>query len=310
MLPLAEVILDDKRALFEPALSLSFGHGFTVEHYLEAAERIFQMCVKASGISISKIHDHIALGLKDMAGVCPPRFMRELVKRLLSKWPGLVLHYHRHYTDGLFVPSVGAAAEAGCQIVDAALGASVRSYGQGDILATASYIEEELGIKAALDKDVIRTANFVLKQIMPYYDKYAPTYFRGIDHDVVRHGMPGGATSSSQEGAVKQGYIQFLPHMLKFLAGVRKITRYHDVTPGSQITWNTAFLAISSAFQRGGPQAVDHLLDVLEASSDPKNAKHPELIEERLIIYKDANDSFRDLLLGKFGPLPLGFPED
>ena len=79
---------------------------------------------------------------------------------------------------------------------------------------------------------------------MPYYDRYTAPYFQGIDHDVVRHGMPGGATSSSQEGALKQGYIKLLPYMLKFLEGTRKVVRYHDVTPGSQITWNTAFLAV------------------------------------------------------------------
>ena len=44
--------------------------------------------------------------------------------------------------------------------------------------------------------------------------------------------MPGGATSSSQEGAMKQGYIRLLPYMLKFLEGTRQIIRYHDVTPG------------------------------------------------------------------------------
>lgn len=68
--------------------------------------------------------------------------------------------------------------------------------------------------------------------------------------------MPGGATSSSQEGALKQGYIHLLPYMLKFLAGTRKIVRYHDVTPGSQITWNTAFLAVTGAYKRGGEEEV------------------------------------------------------
>ena len=61
---------------------------------------------------------HIILGLKDMAGVCPPRFMTEVVTALRKRWPELVLHSHRHMTDGLFVPSVGAAAKAGVQIVD------------------------------------------------------------------------------------------------------------------------------------------------------------------------------------------------
>ncbi|MDR2339478.1 MAG: pyruvate carboxylase [Deltaproteobacteria bacterium] len=312
MAPLAEVILAHGDVLFEPAISLSYGHGFDVQHYVGVAESLLGMCQKAyGGIGIKKILHHVSLGLKDMAGACPPRFMAALVGALRKKWPGLVLHYHRHYTDGLFVPSVGAAAKAGCQIIDAALGASVRSYGQGDLLATAAYLEDELGLPVMMDREMVRSANFVLKQIMPWYDRYAPTYFRGIDHDVTLHGMPGGATSSSQEGAMKQGYIQFLPHMLRFLAGIRNIVRYHDVTPGSQITWNTAFLAVSSAFQRGGPAGVSHLLDVLEAVVNPgKPGIDPKLADERLILYRDANDAFRDLLLGRFGPLPLGFPED
>ncbi|MDR2302446.1 MAG: pyruvate carboxylase, partial [Deltaproteobacteria bacterium] len=311
MAPLARVILSHKETLFEPAISLSWGQGFSVDHYLKVAESLLEMCAKNSGIKIERVPEVIALGLKDMAGVCPPRFMEALVKAISKRWPNLVLHYHRHYTDGLFVPSVGAAAKAGCQVVDVALGASVRSYGQGDILSTAAYIEEELGLKVHLDREVIRTANFVLKQIMPYYDHYAPTFFNGIDHDVVKHGMPGGATSSSQEGAMKQGYIQFLPQMLNYLAGVRQIVRYHDVTPGSQITWNTAFLAVSQAFLRGGPMEVTKLLSVLkQVNQTPEDQVDAELAFNRLMIYQDCNDAFRDLLLGRFGPLPLGFPAD
>jgi pyruvate carboxylase len=323
MRPLAEVFLADRSVLFQPSLSLSFGKGFTVEHYVSAAEALLSMCADASGMPPSRVARHVSLGLKDMAGMCPPRFIRALVAALRKRWPELVLQYHRHYTDGLFVPAVAAAAEAGCHVLDVALGASVRSYGQGDILATAAYIEEESGLPVSLDREAARRANFVLKQIMPWYDRYAPTFFRGIDHDVTLHGMPGGATSSSQEGAMKQGYIQFLPHMLRYLAGLRQITRYHDVTPGSQITWNTAFLAVSSAFQRGGPSEVGRVLDTLEraaafaglkAEAEERGLPVPEpdaeLKRERLAVYRDSNDAFRDLLLGKFGPLPLGFPED
>ncbi|MDR1921479.1 MAG: pyruvate carboxylase, partial [Candidatus Adiutrix sp.] len=225
MRPFAEVVMSHKEVLFEPALSLSWGRGFTVEHYLEAAEAVLRMTGEAAGLSPDAAAREVALGLKDMAGVCPPRFMTALVSALKKRWPELVLHYHRHYTDGLFVPSVGAAAKAGVHIVDVALGASVRSYGQGDVLATAAYMEEELELPAVLNRDMIRQANFVLKQIMPYYDRYASPYFQGIDHDVVHHGMPGGAASSSQEGAMKQGYIKLLPYMLRFLAGARRIVR-------------------------------------------------------------------------------------
>ncbi|MGL4209113.1 MAG: pyruvate carboxylase, partial [Candidatus Adiutrix sp.] len=284
---------------------------FTVEHYLEAAEAILKMVGEAAGLTQNQVTHEIALGLKDMAGVCPPRFISALVTALKKRWPDLVLHYHRHYTDGLFVPSVGAAAKAGVHIVDTALGASVRSYGQGDILATSAYIEEELGLETVLNRHMVREANFVLKQVMPYYDRYVSPYFQGIDHDVVFHGMPGGATSSSQEGAMKQGYIKLLPYMLRFLAGSRRIVRYHDVTPGSQVTWNTAFLSVTAAYNRGGLEAVRHLLSILDKVIDlPEHALDEALKKERLAIYCDCNDAFRDLLLGRFGRLPLGFPPD
>ncbi|WP_338666799.1 pyruvate carboxylase [Pseudodesulfovibrio methanolicus] len=311
MRPFAEVAMNSKRNIFEPAISLSWAKGFTVERYMTVTDEIIRMCSEAAGLSRKQTEKTIILGLKDMGGVCPPRFMRELISAITKKYPELVIHSHRHYTDGLFVPTMGAAAEAGAHIVDVAIGASVRWYGQGEVLSTAAYIEDEIGLKTHLDKDMIRATNFRLKQIMPYYDRYTAPYFQGIDHDVVRHGMPGGATSSSQEGALKQGYIKLLPYMLKFLEGTRKVVRYHDVTPGSQITWNTAFLAVTGAYKRGGAREVRRLLNMLDVVNLCREDELTDLEREaRLDLYRDSNDAFRNLLLGKFGKLPLGFPAD
>ena len=311
MKPFAEVALNTEGVVFQPALSLTWGRGFTVDHYLDVTAAVIRQTSKLMGVGTKEASRLIILGLKDMAGVCPPRFMDELVTALRKKWPDLVLHYHRHYTDGLFVPAVGAAARAGVHILDTSLGAGMRWYGQGEVLSTAAYLEEELGLKTNLNKRMIRDGNFVLKQIMPYYDKYTAPYFQGIDYDVVRHGMPGGATSSSQEGALKQGYIHLLPHMLRFLAGTRQIVHYHDVTPGSQITWNTAFLAITNAYKRGGEHEVQYLLEILDNITRHQEGElSPEMKEARLALYQDCNDAFRDLLLGRFGKLPLGFPPD
>lgn len=311
MRPFAEVALHTEGVLFEPALSLTWGRGFDVDHYLDAAAGLVAQTASILGVGDVQASRQIILGLKDMAGSCPPRFMRDLVSALRKQWPELVLHYHRHYTDGLFVPAVGAAALAGAHIVDTSLGAGMRWYGQGEVLSTAAYLEDELGLKTNLNKRMIRDGNFVLKQIMPHYDRYTAPYFQGIDYDVVNHGMPGGATSSSQEGALKQGYIYLLPYMLRFLAGTRTIVHYHDVTPGSQITWNTAFLAVTSAYKRGGEHEVQFLLEVLEnITRHPEEKIDPEMKEARLVLYQDCNDAFRDLLLGRFGKLPLGFPPD
>ncbi|MDD2390618.1 MAG: pyruvate carboxylase [Desulfobacterales bacterium] len=311
MRPFAEVVLNSRANIFEPAIAVSYAPGFDVAHYMKVVEEIIDMVSKVSGVSEKKAEKIVILGLKDMAGVCPPRFIRELVKTIRKAYPALVIHYHRHSTDGLFVPAVGAAAQAGANIVDTAIGAAVRWYGQGEVLSTAAYMEQELGLKTNLNKEMIQNCGFVLKQIMPYYDRYVAPYFQGIDYEVVEHGMPGGAASSSQEGAMKQGYIHLLPYMLKFLEGTRKIVRYHDVTPGSQITWNTAFLAVTSVYKQGGEKAVRRMLNVLATVVSTPEADLPEeMKQERLDLYKDSNDAFRQLLLGRFGRLPLGFPSD
>jgi pyruvate carboxylase len=46
------------------------------------------------------------------------------------------------------------------------------------------------------------------------------------------------------------------------------------------------------------------------ATSAPDAEADPGLAQDRLKIYQDCNDAFRDLILGRFGPLPLGFPPD
>ena len=145
--PIAEVVMDRRDVVFEPAISLSWAKGFDVEHYLGVTESFLRMMGDIMGKSPSEASRHIILGLKDMAGVCPPRFMTELVTALRKRWPELVLHYHRHYTDGLFVCSCGAAAKAGAHIIDVGLGSAVRAYGQGDVLSTVAYMEDELGLE-------------------------------------------------------------------------------------------------------------------------------------------------------------------
>lgn len=310
MEPIAEVVLSRGDRLFEPAIALSRAPWFDVSHYVSAAESVVSMVARILGVSEREATRSFVLGLKDMAGVCSPAFMTALVTALKKRWPELVLHYHRHATDGLFLPACAAAARAGSEILDAGLGATVRSYGQGDLLSLAAYLEDELGMKTLINREAVARANFVVKQAMPWFDRYCAPFFQGVDYEVTRYQLPGGATSSSQEGAMKQGSIQLLPLMLEFLECSRRIVRYHDVTPGSQITWNTAFLAVTGAWKRGGMPEVERLLAAVRLAGSKRTDLTEAERAERLIVYQDCNEAFRNLLLGRFGRLPLGFPED
>ncbi|RQD78231.1 MAG: pyruvate carboxylase, partial [Desulfonatronospira sp. MSAO_Bac3] len=161
MLPFAQVAMSHKKNIFEPAISLSYAKGFDIKHYMGVVDEIVNLMSRATAMAHDKVLKKFILGLKDMAGVCPPWFIRELVSKIRTKYPELIVHYHRHYTDGLFVPAVAEAARAGAHIVDTGIGASVRWYGQGEVLSTAAYIEE-LGMKTNLNKDMIRQCGFVL----------------------------------------------------------------------------------------------------------------------------------------------------
>jgi len=309
--PFAEIVLKSEKHIFQPAISLSWAEGFTIEHYLSVLNDILSMTGRILECAKEEAARKIILCLKDMAGVCPPRFIYDLISAILDNYPELIVQYHRHGTDGLAVPALGSAATAGARILDVADGPAVRFYSQPAVLPVVAYIEGELGLRTRLDKDKIRETAFVLKQIMPIYDRYCRPTFLGPDHDVTRHGLPGGATSSSQEAALKQGYAFLLPHILLILELYRKIIRYHDVTPGSQITWTNGYMLAVTAYERGGMSEVERVIDILTAvTSTPEMELDEKIRKDRQILFAHANDALKNLLLGKFGKLPLGWPPD
>ncbi len=311
MAPLAEIVLPQERNIFTPAISFSWAEGFDAKHYLGVLEEILEMVGRILEVSREQAAREIVLVIKDMAGVAPPRFIREVVSRFKDAYPDLIIQYHRHNTDGLGVPSYGAAAQAGAKILDVGDGPAVRFFGQPAVLPVVAYLEGDLGLKTRLDKGKIRETGFVLKQIMPIFDRYVRPTFLGPDHDVIHHGLPGGATSSSQEAALKQGYAFLLPYILVVLELYRKVIRYHDVTPGSQITWTNGYMMAVRAYERGGMDEVRRCIALLRKVIDtPEEELTEQEKKDRLILYAHANDSLRNLLLGKFGRLPLGWPPD
>lgn len=87
MRPLAEVVMSRGDVVFEPAVSLSWTKGFDVEHYLGVTEATLDMVASVMGATQAEAARNIILGLKDMAGLCPPRFMKELVGRCAAAGP-------------------------------------------------------------------------------------------------------------------------------------------------------------------------------------------------------------------------------
>jgi pyruvate carboxylase len=64
-----------------------------------------------------------SLAIKDMAGLLTPKAAKLLVGALRVEHPDMPIHVHTHDTAGSGVASMIAAAEAGADVVDAAIDA-------------------------------------------------------------------------------------------------------------------------------------------------------------------------------------------
>jgi pyruvate carboxylase len=300
MQTVAEVVMN-RGKLFQPAVSYTKADWASVDYYLELVRQIVHLCGGTG---------HIILCIKDMAGVGSPKDIAQLIDAVKQSFPDLVIHYHRHITDGLALPAYLAAARAGAKIFDVEEDSLVRFYGQPSMLAVQAYFEES-GIPVNLERKEAEEACQKAREWIGHYH-WAESPFRGYDHNVIHHRMPGGAFPSSFEQAQKGDFLEFMPAILKLMSLYNRMIRYFDVTPGSQITWVTCSGIVNRYVKEKGEAGVAHLLDLLtrfveEKGQDPALMTEAEQ-EELLQLFANAPEDFRNLLLGHYGRLPAGWP--
>ncbi len=302
MRTVAEIVMKRDR-LFQPAISFTQAEWTTNEYYLSVVDDIVDLC---GGV------DEIVLCIKDMAGVGSPERIRSLVDAIKQKYPELIIQYHRHATDGLAMPALLAAAQAGAKILDAEEDSLTRFYGQAPILGLQSYLEES-GIPVVLNREACVKAVQKVRDWIGHYE-WAESPFKGFDHQVTSHRMPGGAFPSSFEQAQKGGFLHLMPAILKVMSLYNKIVKYFDVTPGSQITWVTCSGIVNKYEKEQGESGVHHIIKLLTKFVEEKDqnfdAMEPQEQEELLELFRNAPGDFRNLLLGGYGRLPQGWPAD
>lgn len=302
MRTVAEVVMKRGR-LFQPSISFTTADWATNEYYLEVVKDIVDLC---SGTA------EIIFCVKDMAGVGSIKRVGSLIDAIKQKYPELVIQYHRHITDGLAIPALLSAAQAGAKIFDVEEDSFVRFYGHSPILAVQAYFEE-MGIPVNLNRKEAEEAVQKVREWINYYD-WAESPFKGFDHTVTLHKMPGGAFPSSFEQAEKGGFLHFMPAVLKVMSLYNKIIHYFDVTPGSQITWVTCSGIVNKYAKAKGDAGVRHLINLLTKFIDEKNrdfnAINEEDREELLGLFRNTPGDFRNLILGHYGKLPMGWPPD
>ncbi|MBA4372073.1 MAG: biotin attachment protein [Thermodesulfovibrio sp.] len=302
MRSVAEVVMKRGR-LFEPTISFTAADWATDEYYLGVVREILDLC---SGT------DEIVLCVKDMAGVGDIKRIYNLIDAIKQKYPELVVQYHRHITDGLALPALLSAARAGAQIFDVEEDSLIRFYGHPPILGVQAYFEES-GIRVHLDrKEAVAAVQKVREWIGDY--EWAESPFKGYDHTVTLHRMPGGAFPSSFEQADKGEFLHLMPAILKIMSLYNRIVKYFDVTPGSQITWVTCSGIVNRYAKERGDAGVRHVTELLtrfveEQGQDFAAMTRPEQ-DELLLLFRGAPGDFKNLLLGNYGKLPVGWPAE
>jgi pyruvate carboxylase len=302
MRTVAEVVMKKGR-LFEPAISFTSSDWTTNDYYLSVTKDIIDLCGGT---------DEIVLCIKDMAGVGDSTRIGNLIDAIKQKYPGLIIQYHRHITDGLAIPAFLAAAKAGARIFDVQEDSLVRFYGHSPILSVQAFFEES-GIPVHLNRKETEDAVQKVREWIGHY-KWAESPFKGYDHTVTRHRMPGGAFPSSFEQAEKHEFLYLMPAILKTMSLYNKIVKYFDVTPGSQITWVTCSGIINRYAKERGDVGIKHIIELLTKFIEEKDQKFEAMTkeeqEELLMLFRNAPGDFKNLLLGNYGKFPTGWPTD
>ena len=264
MIPVFEEVKKAGRIL-EPSICFSTGPEHTNAFYVDKVRQI----IEVTG-------EDIILCIKNHGGLGTPKRMGELVEAILEKYPDLIIHYHGHNTDGADIGRIVSAVRKGAKIVDASDHAFTGFYGPPPILTVLDILDDHGYHAAGIDRQAIMDTSNVLRPEREYYRDFE-SQFLGFDPTVQIHKLPGGATGSSFEQAVKGGFLHRMPEILqKELPQVQlELGNFWSVTPGSQMLWTTA---------------VNNVL---------KNAR-----------YKDSSDDLKNLMLGRYGEFPFYRPAD
>ena len=301
MIPIAEEVMKGGK-LFEPAISFGVSGDCTDAYYLKLTKEIVKLVGGPKDV---------ILCIKDMAGVGSPKRISSLINAILQKYPDMIIHYHRHATDGLAIPALVAAAKAGARILDVTDDSFSRYYGHAPVRSVNALLNES-GLKTNLELSKVDEASRVVAGFIGNYQQFE-SQFRGFSYKVTEHRMPGGAFPSSFEQAVKGDFIELMPHILQGMSYGNQFIKYFDVTPGSQITWTTWAGIIQYHFKEGGDKEVQSLLELCQrfiAKNQSLEAFDQDERDYLLGIYCRATDDLKNLLLGRYGPLPFGWPAD
>ncbi len=183
--------------------------------------------------------------IKDMAGLITPQAARDLVRGIKGA-VGLPLDLHCHCTSGVAPMSYYAAAQAGVDILDTAMGPFSGGASQPP---TESFVAALRGTEFDTGLNLERLARIsgYFTSLREKYDCLCDPIAGRLDINVFLHQIPGGMLSNLLSQLKEQNEADKYNEVLKEVPRVRQELGYPPlVTPTSQIVGTQAVLNVLS----------------------------------------------------------------
>ncbi|MFI0396839.1 pyruvate carboxylase [Paracoccus jiaweipingae] len=228
------------------------------------------------------------LGLKDMAGLMRPEAARVLIRALKDEI-GLPVHFHTHDTSGMSAATVLAAAEAGVDVVDAAMDAMSGGTSQpcmGSIVAALDDTDRATG----LDLGAIRQISNYWEAVRNQYTAFE-SGLRAPASEVYLHEMPGGQFTNLKAQARSLGLEERWHEVAQAYADANQM--FGDivkVTPSSKVVGDMALMMVAQGLTRAQVEDPatdvvfpDSVVDMLRGNLGQPAGGWPEALQKKVL---------------------------
>jgi len=188
------------------------------------------------------------LGLKYMAGLLKPAQARVLIKALKEE-VGLLIHFHTHDTSGVSADTVLAAADAGVDVVDAAMDAFSGGTSQpclGSIVEATKHTDRDTVIDVGAGREISNYWEAVRHQ--------HAAFEAGLEApatEVYLHEMPGGQFTNLKAQARSMRLEERWHEVAQAYADVNMMFGgIVKVTPSSKVVGDMALMIVSQNLTR------------------------------------------------------------
>ncbi len=243
---------------------------YTLNYYLDLAWQLQRMGA------------HM-IAIKDMAGLCRPYAAFELV-RVLRQEIGLPVHFHTHDSSGINAATLLKAAEAGVDVVDAAVAAVSGSTSQPNLNTLAGSLRGAPR-DPELDTDALGDCSLYWETVRTYYMPFDNAPKAGSAR-LYEHEIPGGQFTNLQQQAAAMGLAQRWREVEQTYAEVNQMLGdIVKVTPSSKVVGDLALFLLTKGMT----------CDEVRELPPSHNVGFPE--------------SVIDMMRGSLGEPPGGWPE-